>query len=210
MPETKKKESKLSYDYEMAWKERQEQLKEEKKLKKISEKEKLKIEEMEEGEDIEEDDNDDDGILLDSNSRDYLEKSSKVKIIEARCRALLDTIDTHSGTIGGYSDSNFRFENLVEDFNNLTRCSNNLREWQKFQNSIIEYICNDVNDFGRVDFIEYVQKDFDKKTLNYLKDKINSFTLGTAKVEKLISKEQNSKDNAVKNKIIQNKRSQKD
>ncbi len=199
MPEIKKEKSKMSYEDEMAWKERQEQLKKEKELEKISKEERKRIE-KEERERIEEDEDYDD--LLDFDYRHCVEKSPKVKIIEDRCRVLLKKIGSN-----GLYDSGVRFEQLCVHFNSFSHFNNNLRDWQKFQNSIIKYICDDIM---WSDFMEVARVDFDEETLNYVKRKIDSFFLGKAKLKKLISKEQNSKANVVENKIIQNKSSQRD
>ncbi len=195
MPEIKKEKSKMSYEDEMAWKERQEQLKKEKKLEKISKEERKRIEK-----DKEEDDDFDDP--LDFDYAHCVEKSPKVKIIEDRCRVLLKEIRSNE-----LYDSGVRFEQLCVHFNSFSHFNNNLRDWQKFQNSIIKYICDDIM---WSDFMEVARVHFDEETLNYVNRKIDSFFLGKAKLKKLISKEQNSKANVVENKIIQNKSSQRD
>ncbi|MBR1544746.1 MAG: hypothetical protein IJ638_02275 [Alphaproteobacteria bacterium] len=135
----------------------------------------------------EDDDNDNHRIEYD----DTVEKSPKVKIIENRCRTLLEEI------IDDYGENPY----LWNKFSNELLRSNSLKAWQKFENSIIKYIRDEIGIDG------LITNDSNKKAIDYLKRKAkkDSFDLGKEKIE-----QKTSKDKSVIDKAIQNKLSQKD
>ena len=86
-------------------------------------------------------------------------------------------------------------------FSNELLRSNSLKAWQKFENSIIKYIRDEIGIDG------LITNDSNKKAIDYLKRKAkkDSFYLGKEKIE-----QKTSKDKSVIDKAIQNKLSQKD
>ena len=130
----------------------------------------------------------------------YLQVTPRVKLLEEHCSVLVDAIEKF---VDLYYRDTSKYEDLSFEYCDLLSC-NDVNEWTDLMNSILEYIDKEIG------FDEIKKFIPNKKTLEYLKRKEKSFNIGKAKLEKLVSKEKKLSDDTVKNKIVQDKLSQKD
>ncbi len=190
MPENKRKKY-INIDDANAWEKRESEIEEEMVLYPDDDDDDPYVDPDEDEEEYFGNDNcEEDGIYL----------SSQVRLLREHCTVLLKVI---MGFVDIRHIDALKYGYLKERYDFLLAYSD-AKLWTNLINSILEYIDKEIG------FDEIKKFIPNKKTLEYLKRKEKSFNIGKAKLEKLVSKEKKLSDDTVKNKIVQDKLSQKD